>query len=475
MPNNNVTPKKFLELSNESYRNESLPRNTTSEDGWTVIGQTQNHDTGYAAIAYQGPNGEIVIAHRGSDSPHEISDGDISIGNSRKDWLESNKALVEGRVPPQFQDANEFTKNIYNQYEGETAITHTGHSLGGALAQLTAHKYGSDAVTFDNPGVHEVIVNNGDVFGGDEIKHENFKSYLSLNSFVSAVNTQIGEPTKLNIDKLLGRDEASNKSNILGTADRAWDTGKGLTDRHDLNNISQVFGEDGQPLGEFIQDMSTMQESEANQVADFIGDKSRAITDITDVRKIFQDDTLSEREKIEIFDRFFDQSKEIGADAFMKIFDSTFGDLPVIGSELSNWANDKLRTFITSDEVGGLEDVSNKIGEWMGEKGHQFLKKIGLDDDLEEIIRNKMGVDVPLNKEDNKIEELIMKRKEDLEASDGTTTPNLEFELPTQLPKTGADGTISDSSVAGIVQELRTNVDLLFQNMNSFKSSIGGI
>lgn len=371
MPTDSITPKKYLDLSNESYRNESLFRDTDTEGDWVVIDQTQNPETGYAAIAYQGPNGEIVITHRGSDPMTEILDKN-SIGNSRKDWLESNRAILEGRVPPQFNDADEFTKNIYNQFGETVEISHTGHSLGGALAQLTAHKYDSNAVTFDNPGIQEVIVNNKDVFSNETINHENFNSYLSLNSVVSSINTQIGNPTKLDIDKLLGIESSSNKDNLTGELSRGYNSFKlkNLFDRHDLNNISEVFGEDGQPLEDFIMDMSTIQESDINQFFDYM-------------------------------------------------------------SKVSNSFSDK------SDNIVNEDSENSQI--------------------IENILKQKT-------------------KKEDLDAILNPQT-NEGIEFPDRLPDTGAAGIedISDASVVGLVQELRSNVDLLFSNMSNFKNSIGGI
>jgi len=105
---------------------------------------------GFAAAAYGKLSGydennnpiysEIVVSYRGSGQNHE------DIG----DWLTSNLAQAFDYLPDQLSNALDFYKDVFKQYQN-TDIRITGHSLGGALAQLVG------AVQKETPKRHKKI------------------------------------------------------------------------------------------------------------------------------------------------------------------------------------------------------------------------------------------------------------------------------------------------------------------------------
>lgn len=91
-------------------------------------------------------NNKILISFRGTDSI--------------KLWEESSDIFSDLQIACNKIPENDFAKaeyffnqlansNVYGNYEYEF----TGHSLGGAIAQLMGAKYGNKTVTFNAPGM----------------------------------------------------------------------------------------------------------------------------------------------------------------------------------------------------------------------------------------------------------------------------------------------------------------------------------
>ncbi len=245
MPNDNLTTKDYFNLSEDAYSNDQ-----NLKEGWELLEQINNKQTGYAAIAIKAPNGEIIISHRGTNGLRDIND-DID--------------LAQGEVPAQFQDADSFTKEVINEYG--TEVTHTGHSLGGALAQLAAHKNGNSAVAFDPPGTAEVI-QKSDLFE-DEINHDQFQTLVVQNSVVSSVGTQIGNLTK--IDLYDGDSNPDLKDHVMDTLHTLtkkdiFDGSTNLTmNNHKMGNIQKAFDDNGEIDSSFLSNMSTETESDFHE------------------------------------------------------------------------------------------------------------------------------------------------------------------------------------------------------------------
>jgi len=92
--------------------------------GWEIVpnGQISDPVSGFAATAFRNPlTGEIVVAFRGTDGLNDMT--------------ESNLALLLQTKPGTFDKARAFFTDIRNQFTN-SPISVTGHSLGGAFAQL---------------------------------------------------------------------------------------------------------------------------------------------------------------------------------------------------------------------------------------------------------------------------------------------------------------------------------------------------
>lgn len=108
---------------------------------------TSVSDHGFYAAAYRdGATGKIVVAFRGTDGLNDVG---------------ADAALAFGGWHPQFDEAINFLRNLAEQQYSKQAnpleslqgnVLVTGHSLGGALAQLTAQLYGLDGAAFDPAG-----------------------------------------------------------------------------------------------------------------------------------------------------------------------------------------------------------------------------------------------------------------------------------------------------------------------------------
>ncbi|MGC6366894.1 MAG: tandem-95 repeat protein [Candidatus Marinamargulisbacteria bacterium] len=96
---------------------------------------------------------EYAIAYRGSDD--------------RGDWIKSNKPILDDKLPEQYKDGKKFADELQKYLIDrniETEITtkdfaYTGHSLGGALAQLVAVKNQAvgNVYTYNAPGVGHLL------------------------------------------------------------------------------------------------------------------------------------------------------------------------------------------------------------------------------------------------------------------------------------------------------------------------------
>ncbi|KHM90114.1 hypothetical protein OR60_22825, partial [Xanthomonas vesicatoria] len=105
--------------------------------------------SGYQGIVYQRVDTkEIIVAHRGTETERQL----------KEDGLYTDGGMVTLRHNNQAAEAIELTKYALNYAHelgqgGKTPeVTVTGYSLGGDLAQVTAHHYGLKGETFNAYG-----------------------------------------------------------------------------------------------------------------------------------------------------------------------------------------------------------------------------------------------------------------------------------------------------------------------------------
>jgi len=131
-----------------AYRDTAFLTNSANlPAGWTL--KAHSVSPPFAAFAFQnGVTGEVVVAYRGTDG---LKDGP------------ADAAIFGGYWDSQFQRGMDFASDVRRNPEifpdssDHSKILVTGHSLGGAIAQVVAHAYGLDGSTID-PGAAASIV-----------------------------------------------------------------------------------------------------------------------------------------------------------------------------------------------------------------------------------------------------------------------------------------------------------------------------
>lgn len=150
-----ISSQQYAGLANDSYEDRVVgrrapgDRETVEIDGvqFQVLEHANNQHTGYQGTIYQRVDtGEVVVAHRGTEQIY-------------RDGVLTDGAMVFDRANPQAADAIELTRHARQfareqlvDLGREPPVTVTGHSLGGSLAQISAHHFGLKGETFNAYG-----------------------------------------------------------------------------------------------------------------------------------------------------------------------------------------------------------------------------------------------------------------------------------------------------------------------------------
>ena len=121
-----------------------------------VLEHYDNPKTGYQGTIYQrSDTGELVVAHRGTEFDREPTQDGMADG-----------AMVVARVNVQVPEAIALTQRALERAREIGAlkghapeVTITGHSLGGTLAQITAHRFNLRGEAFNSYGAANLSVN----------------------------------------------------------------------------------------------------------------------------------------------------------------------------------------------------------------------------------------------------------------------------------------------------------------------------
>lgn len=152
-----LTPQQYAHLADHSYDRGGQMQDLVNKDvviggeRYRVIDYVDNPRTGYQGTIYQHEaSGAVVAAHRGTEFGREaFLDGVVADGG-----------MVFARTNRQAADAVELTRRAleYAQRQGREPgrtlpeVTVTGHSLGGTLAQVSAHHFDLRGETFNAYG-----------------------------------------------------------------------------------------------------------------------------------------------------------------------------------------------------------------------------------------------------------------------------------------------------------------------------------
>jgi len=150
---------------------------------YKIFDSTDNPLTGFQATAYQRVDtGEVVIAYRGTEFGREpVHDGAVDAG------------MALTGINAQKPDADAFTQRVMANavvFAEKTnlplSVTVTGHSLGGTLAELQAHKFGLKGETFNAFGAAGLV--HGVPKGGHQVIN-----HVRAGDPVSAASAHFGE------------------------------------------------------------------------------------------------------------------------------------------------------------------------------------------------------------------------------------------------------------------------------------------
>ncbi len=149
-----LSSQQYAHLSRDSYEPHKEGDEIT-RDGieYKVLEHASNALNGYQGTIYQRiDTGEIVVAHRGTEF-------DKGLKAALQDGGLADGGMVLARTNAQSNDAIELTKRAIEHaklnvggYNPPPEVTVTGHSLGGCLAQIVAHKLDLKGETFNAYG-----------------------------------------------------------------------------------------------------------------------------------------------------------------------------------------------------------------------------------------------------------------------------------------------------------------------------------
>lgn len=169
----------YLKLSEFVYGDTTF-NNYEGYEQLVIQGLTDNSgyyiNENFVCAAYKKGN-KIIISFRGTDDIQDIIGPDKDILLNR--IAENDFAKAEYFFN---QLAN---SNVYGNYEYEF----TGHSLGGAIAQLMGAKYGNKTVTFNAPG----MLNSLEQIGcSSSDTYNNITNYSVINDYVGNFRAHVG-------------------------------------------------------------------------------------------------------------------------------------------------------------------------------------------------------------------------------------------------------------------------------------------
>jgi hypothetical protein len=219
--------RQYAQLSEDSYNDRAPNMEKAVKIGgvdYRVI-LASSTDSGYQGTVYQRlDTKEIIVAHRGTESSLNWSGGQLL-----QDAIKTDGGMVVNGSNRQAADAIALTQRAidFAKKEGERTgntpeITVTGHSLGGTLAQITAHKFDLKGETFNAYGAAGLKM--GIPAGGTDVVN-----HVRATDVVSAASPHYGSvrvyANNQDIDALKEAGYSNNRSkwDIRNPLEAAWD------------------------------------------------------------------------------------------------------------------------------------------------------------------------------------------------------------------------------------------------------------
>lgn len=248
-----ITSQQYAALSDDVYKapKETGPSSRPEEIGGVLYKRLKYVDSpsGYQGIVYQRVDTqEIVVAHRGTETKRQL----------KEDGLYTDGGMLATRYNNQAAEALELTRYALN-YAQEVGrggkapqVSVTGHSLGGDLAQVTAHHYGLKGETFNAYGA--VSLDRRIPEGGSDVIN-----HVMAGDTVSAASKHYGQvriyasPQEITALQKAGY---ANDRSVLD--DRNPLVAVELGDSHRMHNFLAVDG-NGKPDRSVLEDPKSQQ------------------------------------------------------------------------------------------------------------------------------------------------------------------------------------------------------------------------
>ena len=279
-----LTPQQYAHLADHSYDRGGQMHDLLNKevvvggDRYRVIDYVDNPRTGDQGTIYQHEgSGAVVVAHRGTEFGREAF----------RDGVIADAGMVFTRTNSQAGDAVELTRRAVEYAErqgrepGRTApeVTVTGHSLGGTLAQVSAHHFDLRGETFNAYGAASLdrrIPEGGDrvmnhVMAVDAVSSAS-PHYGQVRAYATAQEIETLHRTGYHdniVRDLLQRDMPLTASVMSGGS-------------HSMHNFLAVDG-DGRPDRSALEDPTARRLAEEHRriIADYrddVGDLRRGVT-----------------------------------------------------------------------------------------------------------------------------------------------------------------------------------------------------
>jgi hypothetical protein len=279
-----LTPQQYAYLADHSYDRGGQMHDLVNKDvviggdRYRVIDYVDNPRTGYQGTIYQHEaSGAVVAAHRGTEFGREAF----------RDGVIADAGMVFTRTNSQAADAVELTRRAVEYAErqgrepGRTApeVTVTGHSLGGTLAQVSAHHFDLRGETFNAYGAASLDRRIPE--GGDRVTN-----HVMAVDAVSSASPHYGQvrtyATPREIETLHRTGYHDNIVRDLLQRDLPLTASVMSGGSHSMHNFLPVDG-DGRPDRSALEDPAARRLAEEHRriIADYrddVGDLRRGVT-----------------------------------------------------------------------------------------------------------------------------------------------------------------------------------------------------